>query len=1358
MSSLAVPAPIEKAAGSNTSSGQSTRDAFNAALRSRNPQNNYIAHLKIWEPVETENGAPPAAGPVRKARYLILAVQRDTGRVTVNKAKRNANGSFSIGKDWDLNTLKVVEVIDPTTFSLTLSRPYQWTTDRGREQHLFLSSMVNVYRRYTRSSSGPRCIGITVEAQGSGASSDRLVSPSSSQDRQPEPSLSPPTASSPSKPTDFVPPAPLSIAPPKPSRSGTADSTLVSPLSSRPPPTSSPSRPQRVAHDPIAQSQGVEEAAPAPPVVESPAPFSAASSSSLLSPLNRRPTIQRETSAGPVLQRTPSSSLSIEEGAKPESMQLGVASASMSRSRSFQSASSAGSAKDTLSDRLARAASGAKSGSSTPTAGRPSTPESAPPARPPPAQPRVMPPASAPPVTNSMTDSQSAYVSPSKPTLDRRFSIAPTNNARARLSAVEPIARGGKAYEKMLLAGTGLKSIGDEDEEEEEEEEEELLDETAGDLGRLNGDNRNGGTTGENGMSKSYLQVEPIGRKNTLKASKSLTRKATRRQGNAHERQANGSGANEEGESDEDDATLVNVEELLEGIDFRAVNKESGRTGLAARGLGSGSAYSGALSRKGQGTADVIEANLLSELEALDSANIHSILTGDDRLASVLNHVDAALAQLDSIDSLVASFKMSLNSRAEDINFIEGQNRGLQVMNSNWRALEKEIEQLQQTVNVPQEEVTALLDGTYHLDGAIESKEAAAASLYKAILQAKTSQMEETNGTAGVNGNGSGGGMAATTERLDEYSSISNAFGTKSLSHLQTVFTELTTVLLSDPARKAMLQPPHPRLTSHEVVEQALSGYCGLMLYLKEVEPRTFERISAAYLTSAAERYNAECSRLAAVWKMLVRKASEDEDGMASFVQDVQVGAVTALSRATTVRRLGGPAANRKGKSGGADGEVAGAEAFGHLLFTIIPLLIQETLFLSDFLHLNLNGLTFADYMDLETYFRKRAAALFGEDSKERRGGLREMKGAMDLVFGFLVTEVNGFLEEVERRDRFQMVGVVAALDGALMEAEHSGNDFVLKTLNKLQGKATAILERFFADQLRAAVVSASKQQTFSAPTFRGKRSGRGGLTAAVRIAPHFVDRIESQLGNAQHLNVRSIVDGFYARMENTIIDTLLSLKVETTTATGGQDEDKGAMNHQVLLIENMHHLIQESTKLLYRAPALRALVARAEKVYEDSLSHYTHFVLRRPLGKMMDFGDGIDALLRSTPANEVSLHNAYSKSSFRKLAKEHGIKDLRKQVDALWKRVLKHFNEDENENFTLASSTSSRGETGELVTGPAAEEEERRAVVGKVWRRCEHDFVREIERTMRIQDECYKGAGVGLEVKVDEVVRLFAR
>ena len=67
--------------GSSASSAPNkTKDLFNTALQARNPSNAYIAHLKIWEEVAPEGGADggaAAAGANKKARYLILAVQKD---------------------------------------------------------------------------------------------------------------------------------------------------------------------------------------------------------------------------------------------------------------------------------------------------------------------------------------------------------------------------------------------------------------------------------------------------------------------------------------------------------------------------------------------------------------------------------------------------------------------------------------------------------------------------------------------------------------------------------------------------------------------------------------------------------------------------------------------------------------------------------------------------------------------------------------------------------------------------------------------------------------------------------------------------------------------------------------------------------------------------------------------------------------------------------------------------------------------------------------------------------------------------------------------------------------------------------
>lgn len=44
-------------------------------------------------------------------------------------------------------------------------------------------------------------------------------------------------------------------------------------------------------------------------------------------------------------------------------------------------------------------------------------------------------------------------------------------------------------------------------------------------------------------------------------------------------------------------------------------------------------------------------------------ANIHSFLESDDRIALVLQYMDGAIAELDSIGTLVSSYKIHLNVR-----------------------------------------------------------------------------------------------------------------------------------------------------------------------------------------------------------------------------------------------------------------------------------------------------------------------------------------------------------------------------------------------------------------------------------------------------------------------------------------------------------------------------------------------------------------------------------------------------------------------------------------------------------------------------------------------------------------------
>ncbi|ETS61045.1 hypothetical protein PaG_04983 [Moesziomyces aphidis] len=1185
----ALPSSSQQAANGASASASSpnkTKDLFNAALQARNPNNAYIAHLKIWEEVPQE--AAPDAAPAKKARYLILAVQKDTGRVTINKAKRNANGSFSIGKDWDLNTLREVHVLQPDVFSITLTRPYQWQTQQPVEQQLFLQSLVKVYRKYTQDD-GPRLVGIHVPSASASTPAAAAVADSANLSDHPSGYRSDTSQLS--------------------SNNGTVSSAVAIPIVK----TSSLPKPR------------IDTAA---------SPTRSLSSEG--SPVNGRDksasSLGSNTSPNPLKSRR--------EGTLQPSP--------LSRTAQLPSRPSAESDRSAVSDSNSyRHPTDSKS---------------------------LAVPTQPPPRKNS-ADSLSIRSG------SHGGLAGGGGDARARLSSIEPI-RGGAAYERMLLAGTGLNGVTEVDDDGAADDD----DDPYG--GAVLADNDAAAPDASFSSKRATLGRPAIARLEMPDK-------------NAARQRAKSGDRVDEDEDEDENSTLVAVEEMLEGFEWR---------NGGAKGYGTAA---------GKGTADMIEARLLDELSALESANIHAIIESDDRVALVVKHMEEALAELDMMDSMIAGFKVQLNARADDISHIESQNRGLQVQTSNQRTLMGEIENLINTINVDEDAIHTLSAGRLESSEGVAQLEMAAASLYKSMLQARR------------DGDGGGADMAAAAERLADHEAISSRFCKRILDYLNVTFSAESQRLLSDPNRQKALQPPHPTLPDHAPMEEALGQYCGLLLYMKEVSSATFSRVSASYFASASECYRTEMQQLFVAYRKQLRKASDDDINESSFTGSQSTGTATSAIRSGTIRRV----QRDKSARGGRDrGDVTGQDGLQRILSSIIPILLREQSFISDLLHINDNNITFADYMDLEPYFRRRAAGMFTGSA----GPLREMKGAMDLIFGFMAPELQAFTDDALSKDKMSIVGLLATLDRGIIEAEEVNCESLQKVLAKLHLRLASQLERFVQEQIKG--IEQTKLTV----------KKRKGVVPFMRIFPVFVERVESQLLNAETLNIRHAVDGYYAQICGAMFDALQTISRVETGAGAAGDEDKGQLNHLVILIENMYYFIHEINRASRQRgnSALAGLVKRAEAIYGDSLASYTQFVLRRPLAKMIDYGDGIDALLRSTPANEVSLHSAYSKSSFKKLVRDFTAKDTRKAIEALSKRVAKHFGDDDDA-LPVAAPAASAG-TDSADAGQAE-------VLSRVWSSCELGYQREFERIQRIAAECYPDQSASLELGSNELRRLFA-
>lgn len=733
-----------------------------------------------------------------------------------------------------------------------------------------------------------------------------------------------------------------------------------------------------------------------------------------------------------------------------------------------------------------------------------------------------------------------------------------------------------------------------------------------------------------------------------------------------------------DGEEENAQATLGNVEEMIEGYEW-ASDDVVGR-------------------KMARGAVDMIEARLLDELMALEKANIHSFLESDDRVAVVMKYMDEALSELDSMDSLISSYKIHLNAVGDDILYIQSQNRGLQVQNQNQRALLSELQNLLRTVHVDQEALATLTQESLEKTQSIQHLEEAAVQLYKALQAGRDTD------------------MAATMERLQEYRTYNSQFCKRMFDFLSIMVLAQSKMLLGDTS--GLIKAPGKRATaiSHRGLEDYLGRYSGLMLYLREMDETIYSKLCATYFSAASDLHGTQIKALLSAHLDSVKKAPDDD-------LDQGFGGVStpSISRGAGGMRRAGTLirspieGKQRDKEKQADGDQRASEVFGLFLQEIANLIYQEDSFISDFLQINDAGHTFANYMGLDNYFRRQAA----RSASLSPTTLKLIRGALDLIFGFLPAELKSWLDAALVKDNMEIVGITASLERFLQEAEEKGNPFVVNLLEKQHSRLKLVFDRHISDQLKGI------EQT------KLSSKKRKGVAHFVKHFSAYVVRTENQLVGASNLEIRANVDSAYEKIIQSMFDSLKQIaKLE------GEGEDKGKLNYHVILIENMHYFVAEISQM--DIPSLNGTTRRAQETLDENLSAYIKIVFRRPFGKIIDFFEGLDRVAKDSNASEITSNSNFTKASLRKILKDYTSKDIRKCIDVLSKRVEKHFTDGEkvDESNTAISSK----------------------VLLEVWKACEEELVLLTETWTSRISQWYSDSGIALEFTKTEVEAAFRR
>ena len=341
-----------------------------------------------------------------------------------------------------------------------------------------------------------------------------------------------------------------------------------------------------------------------------------------------------------------------------------------------------------------------------------------------------------------------------------------------------------------------------------------------------------------------------------------------------------------------------------------------------------------------------LELSLVTELNALEAANVHALVQSESQANEVALLIDKSLTELSEIEKWLKHYTGQLEKMGNDVHQIEAQNKGMQVVAENERKLIDEIESFVKTLKVPGY-VTEILENE-----PLDTPEGVA-ECYKAlqkilgVIRYKNQDLME---------------MTAVRERISFLQDKSNKFALRICDYMSELINDQAEAYLHDKTRAS--QRGILKLQGHELLETKLFKYKKLMGWLKDQDARKHSEFQMTYVQKIAKTYKSEIREFLDAMKQqfLSRKLTADE---ADFLFTSLQGSAVSAAATNVLTKLDWRGKKAKGAANTAhtkegdsetdsivqndEQKMTPDEALGHALLKITTVLVREQNFIMDF-------------------------------------------------------------------------------------------------------------------------------------------------------------------------------------------------------------------------------------------------------------------------------------------------------------------------------------------------------------------------------------------------------------------------
>ncbi|CAN6620088.1 exocyst complex component Sec3p [Trichomonascus vanleenenianus] len=698
----------------------------------------------------------------------------------------------------------------------------------------------------------------------------------------------------------------------------------------------------------------------------------------------------------------------------------------------------------------------------------------------------------------------------------------------------------------------------------------------------------------------------------------------------------------------------------------------------------------------GRNDSRSLEVSIGNELSAIEASTTHNVVDLDDRLDDIDHILTAAVDECNNLDAMLAFFSVQLSSFADDVRHIEGQGKGIQVQTNHQKDLWNELHRILQAVSLPDEVFETIRTNRFEVPKELSHLEGALSELYKALILsgAGGSMYRSSN----LYGRDSLAQMRAMQEKRQWFEQVRDEFGDRFKEFVEGKFKQA--LANTEGIVTTQVASEEPQLVRPEIpFVKLIYPYSGIVLFLREVDQYTYDSVLRTYEYAAKPYYENAIISYAAKWRRIISQLAgkNDKFSFAGKQKDASSGSdgiTKSLKRSGTLAKFkssesrearlsatqqrGDPPKVEKTWTINMTAHSQIKKSLGIIVDNLVSAVIAQQEFLVQEFHQSSFGAkNFPNFVKKYPIPKRQASeeAIATLRVREIESDVemgRQLTGILANIFSNLQGELVKFAEFIAKESVLELPTYLILVEKNIKRLEETNQDYLGLILKRVLDRASHIWMAFIDRQIKAisnTIVSSKK---------------RKGAVYFVKVLPTFCKTIEDDfrdLGlrdmSSSDYHTRQLIDDSYDKIFREIFQSLHRLEKEQAAEVsyGGATEDyedKELLNYHIMMIENMSVIkdgIATETNGMLMSHRGSAMMQ-----YNNEVRSYIHMILGRPMGRIIEFIEGVEAAIARNPRENPASRNTFSKSAVKRALSGIDGKELKKRADALYSRVEKHF------------------------------------------------------------------------------------